>query len=450
MDSFFQSPEPEPTGISGANSTGDMELSPEALPRIMRILPGESLRKSFPKRTIRAFSAPGDGLFLGFFRSRDSGRKENVSAVTDSREFYFAEAPFSCPADISLFRPDILLEISESSAASVNLSFSPECPGHLREEFLKALREEPEFPESGNPLRSGSLLMTPDYPTFRDIVFRARDNMRNTDLRKIVISRKAEIILQEPADVSGIFRKLLTKQLRKPPVSRESYFYSMLSGQDDSLFFSLTPETLIKAAGREIRTEALAGSCPPGRGQELLRDGKNLLENSIVAKEIEAELRECTVSLRTESLTLKRLGYIEHLKTPISGILREGISPLDVSRRLHPTPAVLGFPREEALRFLSEEGIFPKSLYGGLGGVLKRDGPDNSGDSLNLAVLLRPALAESRRITLYGGAGILPESLPESEWRETGIKMQAALNALDLPKDLPERIAALPSVFSAC
>ena len=444
MDSFFQSPAPVLTGFPGENSPEVTELSPEDMHRALKTLSGEILRKSFPDRTIRVFSPPEDGLFLGFFRSRDSGRDPELSPAPVSPGLYFAEAPFSCPADIALFKPDILLEISGNPAVSAKLRFSPECPQFLREAFRKALREEPECPDSDYELRPEKLVLSPDFPAFRDIIFRTRKEMQKTGLRKIVISRKAALEPVEPADPSCIFRTLLRKRLRNISDSGKSYFYAVLSGRDSTLFFSLTPETLIKSAGQKIRTEALAGSCPPGRGQDLLRDGKNLLENSIVVREIETALRDCTTALHTGPLTLKQLSYIEHLKTPLSGILKKGISPLEVSRRLHPTPAVLGFPRKEALHFLEREHLLPDSLYAGLGGILRTKGPGNSSETLNLAVLLRSALAEPRRITLFGGAGILPESHPESEWRETGIKMQAAAGAIGLPEDLLELIAASP------
>ncbi|WP_406041676.1 chorismate-binding protein [Succinimonas sp.] len=420
---------------------------------LIGVLTDPSFNDSFPGRSLRVFSDLRGGLYLGFFLD------EVLSAVTVAPEqaepdsFFFLESPFTCPPVITRHVPDVLLEFPAPPKdgafppdTAAKLCFRRGLPRDFAARILSALDSFPQDIPPALPresdLSSEALHLFPDYQSFRDTVLRAQEKMRQGKFHKVVLSRRAEIILKTAPNPPDLLRDLIFRRLAQEPCG--TYFYACLAGPEDSLFVSFSPETLLQSRGREFRTEALAGSCPPGQGSFLLRDAKNIQENSIVAEEIKERLTELALSLRIGPLTLKPLDYIEHLKTPISGLLKEGAAPLEVSRKLHPTPAVLGFPREPTLSFLRDEGLLPESLYAGLGGCI-RTGASGDGDRLTLAVLLRSARIHSRGITLYGGAGILPASRPESEWRETGIKMKAAAEALGLSRDLISIIAALPA-----
>ncbi|WP_406547264.1 chorismate-binding protein [Succinimonas sp.] len=425
---------------------------------LIGVLTDPALRDSFPGRSLRVFSDLRGGLYLGFFLD------ETLSAVTEAPEhegpdsFFFLESPFACPPVITRHVPDVFLEFpappedgtfppaASAGDRSAKLHFRRGLPRDFAARILSALDSFPQdippvLPRESD-LSAEALHLFPDYQSFRDTVLRAQENMRQGKFHKVVLSRRAEIILKTAPNPPDLLRDLIFRRLAQEPCG--TYFYACLAGPEDSLFVSFSPETLLQSRGREFRTEALAGSCPPGQGSVLLRDAKNIQENSIVAEEIKERLAELALSLCIGPLTLKSLDYIEHLKTPISGLLKEGAAPLEVSRKLHPTPAVLGFPREPALSFLRVAGLLPESLYAGLGGCI-RTGVSGDGDRLTLAVLLRSARVHSRSVTLYGGAGILPASRPESEWRETGSKMKAACEALCLPRDLISIITDLPA-----
>lgn len=458
MNSFLKTPgSVSDTPEAGLPNTRDLPFP--AARGLIGVLTDPALKDSFPGRSLRVFSGLRGGLYLGFFIDEALGAVTGAPEQAEPDSFFFLESPFACPPVITRHVPDVLLEFPEtpedgtspSAAASAGyrsakLHFRPGLPRDFAGRILTAIDSFPQDTPAVLPresaLSSEALHLFPDYQGFRDTVLRAQESMRQGIFHKVVLSRRAEIILRTAPRPADLLRDLIFRRLAPEPCG--AYFYARLAGPEDALFVSFSPETLLQSRGREFRTEALAGSCPPGQGSFLLRDAKNIQENSIVAEEIKERLTELALSLRTGPLTLKPLDYIEHLKTPISGLLKEGVSPLEVSRRLHPTPAVLGFPREPALGFLRDEGLLPESLYAGLGGFI-RTGASGDEDRLTLAVLLRAARVHSRSVTLYGGAGILPASRPESEWRETGSKMKAASEALGLPRDLISIIAALPA-----
>jgi isochorismate synthase EntC len=121
---------------------------------------------------------------------------------------------------------------------------------------------------------------------------------------------------------------------------------------------------------------------------------------------------------------LLQLEGIQHLETPIRGLLREEASLLELAGRLHPTPAVGGTPREAALAWLDEHEDLARGWYAGPVGVIRRDGGGE------LWVALRSALLGLETARLFAGAGIVSGAEPRAELRETQLKLRAMLDAL--------------------
>ncbi|HET9158382.1 MAG TPA: chorismate-binding protein, partial [Myxococcaceae bacterium] len=117
------------------------------------------------------------------------------------------------------------------------------------------------------------------------------------------------------------------------------------------------------------------------------------------------------------------LGYVSHLRTPVRARLRPGVTPADVVRALHPTAAVGGTPREEALAFLRTHERLARGWYAGAIGWLGADRAD-------LRVALRCALVRGNAARLFSGAGCVPGSTAAGEWAETAVKARFMLRAL--------------------
>ena len=124
---------------------------------------------------------------------------------------------------------------------------------------------------------------------------------------------------------------------------------------------------------------------------------------------------------------IRRLANVEHLHTPITARKRFDVRGIDIARKLHPTPAVGGRPRQSALQFIATHEHLNRGWYSGVVGAM-------NAKRLTLAVALRSALVDKSSARLFVGAGIVQGSTPEDEWIETERKAQAMLTALGVAR----------------
>ena len=214
----------------------------------------------------------------------------------------------------------------------------------------------------------------------------------------------------------------------------------LVAGPDGRAFVGATPEVLFRMSGGAISTHAVAGTVARGidpagdeaLGRWLLSSPKNREEQAIVARNIASELERVATSVRVADPELLRLPRVQHLMTHIHAEASEGVDPIALIDRLHPTPAVGGFPREEAARWLRDRESMDRGWYAAPVGWC--------GDTLTdgtFCVGIRSALISKRTAWAYAGAGIVDGSRPEAEWQETQLKLQTAGRALRLVRTAP-------------
>jgi isochorismate synthase len=248
------------------------------------------------------------------------------------------------------------------------------------------------------------------------LVAAALSRIERGDLHKVVLARTVEV----QGESAFAEEDLLAALEARHPTCRAF----LLRGDDGSSFAGATPESLCRLDGRDLCTDALAGSARLLESEALLRRSKDLREHAWVVEHVVGALR--SISERVEAAEgprIRRLADVAHLYTPIHARLREGQGLADVVLALHPTPAVGGVPSRAALRFIAEEEKIGRGLYAGLVGVC---GPGRA----DLAVALRCALLRGPAARLYVGAGIVAGSTAEGEWAETELKARALLSAL--------------------
>ena len=182
-----------------------------------------------------------------------------------------------------------------------------------------------------------------------------------------------------------------------------------------------------------LRTAALAGSAPRGAtpeedarlGQGLLASAKDRGEHAIVVRALTDGLEGiCDELTMPAEPALLSVANIHHLHTPVSGRLGPGKTLLDAVERLHPTPAVGGWPRAAALRFIREQEGLDRGWYAAPLGWLDRHGAGE------FAVGLRSALLEGSTAALFAGCGIVGDSDPAEEYAESRLKLRPMLAAL--------------------
>lgn len=185
-----------------------------------------------------------------------------------------------------------------------------------------------------------------------------------------------------------------------------------------------TPEPLLVGEGEEWHTVALAGTQPNGDSSSVLWDDKNREEQALVARFITDKLTPLTKDLNVSETRTVEAGNVCHLCTDFSFRLSGEDDIKAILTALHPTPAVCGHPRQEALKAILEDEISPRRYYAGFSGPLALHG------TTRLYVSLRCMYRDEEEAVLYAGGGIMPESRMEAEWQETERKLQTMLGLL--------------------
>jgi menaquinone-specific isochorismate synthase len=259
---------------------------------------------------------------------------------------------------------------------------------------------------------------------YEEAVARAVQRIRAGELEKVVLAREVNVhapVDHDPGAVLGLLREEF----------RSCYVFAV--GRGDATFIAASPELLVRREGQRASTVALAGSIARSAdpavddhlGERLLRSDKDRQENAIVARRIALALRPHAVWVTAaREPVLVRVANIQHLATPIRAQLASAASALELAGALHPTPAVGGEPRDEAIGLIPAlEGI-DRGWYAGAVGWT-----DATGDG-EFCVALRCALLRGRLARLYAGGGIVRDSEPAAELAETEVKLGALLPVL--------------------
>ncbi|SUB58699.1 Menaquinone-specific isochorismate synthase [Phocoenobacter uteri] len=198
-----------------------------------------------------------------------------------------------------------------------------------------------------------------------------------------------------------------------------------------SAFIGSSPERLYKREQQRFYTEALAGTVAvtedptqtEKNGQWLLNDSKNTLENQYVVDDICSHLAPYISSVIVSDIHLKRLPKVQHLRRFIEMQLKENISDIDCLNQIHPTAAIAGLPRPNAIEFINQTENFKRQWYAGTLGFFNQA-------QAEFCVTLRSAQINKNTITIYAGAGIMQDSDPHSEWQEIERKALAMAELL--------------------
>jgi isochorismate synthase len=261
-------------------------------------------------------------------------------------------------------------------------------------------------------------------PVWKQAVAATVDDIAHGRLDKLVLARCCTVASTRLFDCGRILRHL-----------RRTYPSCILFwiGTPDGDFLGATPEPLVRRCGRSISTAAIAGSAAPGASaaaaralaQALEHSRKERAEHDIVVRAIaEALAPVCEQLDVAPAPQVLRLDNVQHLVTPITGLLSDSQHILELVGRLHPSPAVAGYPRAAALQLLREREALDRGWYAGPIGWM-----DANHDG-EFAVAIRSALVRGSEASLYAGAGIVAGSDPDAELDETRLKLQPLLAAL--------------------
>lgn len=183
-----------------------------------------------------------------------------------------------------------------------------------------------------------------------------------------------------------------------------------------------SPEVLLEAHESWIFTMSLAGTKSSAEAIEW--GEKELIEQELVSDFIVDQLKALQVdSIESAGPYDFEAGPVTHLRTDISAEIHQ-TSPWEVALKLHPTPAVSGLPRPQAMALIQSTEVHDRGLYTGMLGIIDEQ-------KARLYVNLRCAQIQKDRIFLYLGGGFTAQSVPELEWQETENKSRTLLNVIE-------------------
>ncbi len=264
----------------------------------------------------------------------------------------------------------------------------------------------------------------PARSRWTESVAQAMNLFRDEVLEKIVLARQVDFTFARPLNPVQLLSQLA-------PATPACYHFCFQTAPHTA-FVGASPERLFRREGRQLLSEVVAGTRPRGStpledvrlSHELLASSKDQLEHDIVRKSIRQRLHACVDSLVVDAkATLLQLATKQHLYSQVVAQLGPRISDGELIERLHPTPAVGGYPTENALEEIRRLEPFERGWYAAPVGWV-------AADAAEFAVAIRSGLIHQDRLSLYSGAGIVPGSTADSEWDEIEHKISDFLHLL--------------------
>jgi anthranilate synthase component I len=275
-------------------------------------------------------------------------------------------------------------------------------------------REPPEYTSSMGP------------GGYADAVEQAKEYIRAGDIYQVVPSQRWSADC--PVDAFSIYRGLRA-------INPSPYMYFL--DFEDFEIAGASPETLVTVTGRTVRQRPIAGTRPRAdtverdleRARELLADPKERAEHVMLVDLGRNDLgRVCEYgSVKVDELmAVETYSHVMHIVSQVSGTLRDGVTPMEALRASLPVGTLSGAPKIRAMQIIDELEPAGRGPYGGGVGYLSYTG------DLDTCIYIRSALVKDGRVHIQAGGGIVADSEPGYEVRETEAKAGAVMDAVRL------------------
>ena len=259
---------------------------------------------------------------------------------------------------------------------------------------------------------------------FEDQVRKAQQYIEKGTVEQVVLSRKLEADME--GDPFTLYRKL-----RKQNPSPYMYYMEF----EDHIILGASPESLVKVTDGKVVTNPIAGTRRRGRTAEedvaleveLRQDPKELSEHNMLVAVSQKEMEMiCTpTSVKVQSyLETVRYEHVMHLVSEVEGTLASGLHALDALKATLPAGTVTGSPKRLAMDIIAQLEDEPRGIYGGAIGYISFNG------NIDFALTIRTMLVKDGKASVQAGAGIVKESIPALEYKETVNKARSLLEAM--------------------
>ena len=314
--------------------------------------------------------------------------------------------------------PRIMLSKDQFTLTAIEQSDIEQAKLDVRQMSFRPAPFESDFPA----IKSTSY--APTFDGWQSRIDEALSLIRSEVLEKIVLSRKTVLKFEDSLNPIRLASELQT-------ATHDCYVFCF-NFEMGNTFVGATPEKLFRRQGDHLESEVIAGTRMRGEGPladeklaiELLTSDKDQREHDIVRKSIRQKLHKFVDHLSVDSqASILRLAHKQHLKSNVEGKLKPSVDDGMLLKQLHPTPAVGGYPTENALPEIARIEPFSRGWYAGPIGWI-------GSDSIHFAVAIRSGLISNDELSLFSGAGIVRGSEPAQEWQEVDNKIQDFIEVL--------------------
>jgi len=256
--------------------------------------------------------------------------------------------------------------------------------------------------------------------------FQFHHQLEQHAMTKLVLARTSTVTVGN-CDVFSLFIRACQRYPRM--------FVALVTMPDGSQWLTATPEVLLQGSDDGYSTMALAGTMRlsgeelNGEGEHMRWAAKDIEEQRLVSSYIADQLKALSIAYDERGPRTVRAANLVHLRSDFTFRLPDSVPMSSVIAALHPTPAVCGLPKREALQFILDHEHNQRAYYSGFMGPLNLQ-EDGGLPQTHLFVTLRCMQIHPGSLTLYAGGGLLPESKEEHEWQETEAKMDTMRNII--------------------
>ncbi len=265
---------------------------------------------------------------------------------------------------------------------------------------------------------------------FENAVLKTKEYILAGDCMQVVIGQR----ISKPFTDSPLS---LYRALRSLNPSPYMYFYDF----GDMQIVGSSPEILVRqekrAAEKIVTIRPLAGTRPRGANpeederlaKELLADPKEIAEHVMLidlARNDVGRIAKTGSVKVTDSMSIEKYSHVQHIVSSVEGDLLDNMSNMDVLRATFPAGTLSGAPKIRAMEIIDEMEIVKRGVYGGAVGYLSFSG------DMDVAIAIRTGVIRDGMLHSQAGAGVVADSDPTAEWKETEAKARAVLTAADL------------------
>jgi anthranilate synthase component 1 len=265
---------------------------------------------------------------------------------------------------------------------------------------------------------------------FLSDVERIKEYIAAGDAFQVLLARRIRVPHDFPSD--ALYRAL--RALNPSP-----YMYHLVL--DGLELVGSSPELLVRVDGGTVTVRPIAGTRPRGAtpeadlamAAELASDEKERAEHVMLVdlgrNDVGRIVEYGSVEV-TDFMTVERYSHVLHLVSQVSGRLRPGLDALDAFRATFPAGTMTGAPKVRAMEIIDELEPERRGAYAGAVGYIGAGGA-----RMDLAITIRTCVLFEGVASVQTGAGIVLDSVPDSEWKETENKARAMMTAIGRVRD---------------